>query len=208
MIVLGLVDSLAGIERNAIVMRTQANAGTTVQIPEDRASLHEVYLQHRPELCAYLVKKLGFIPSEAEDVVQTVFEKAMQMKPEQFDNIRNYRAFLYKATHNAGVDYQRHQAVGKRYVDETNPDAHKGSDDIDPYRNLVASQELAMLAQALKKMPERRRKLIIMNRFDGLSYAEIARRVDLSETVVRKHVSRALADCLQALRLNKRDIVK
>jgi len=34
-----------------------------------------------------------------------------------------------------------------------------------------------------------------MNRFDGLSYAEIARRVDLSETVVRKHVTKALIDC-------------
>lgn len=38
-----------------------------------------------------------------------------------------------------------------------------------------------------------------MNRFDGLSYAEIARRVDLSETVVRKHVTKALIDCQKAL---------
>ncbi len=38
-----------------------------------------------------------------------------------------------------------------------------------------------------------------MHRFDNLSYAEIARSLDLSESVVRKHISKALADCQKAL---------
>ena len=39
----------------------------------------------------------------------------------------------------------------------------------------------------------------MMNRFDGMSYAQIARTVGLSETVVRKHVAKALVDCQKAL---------
>ena len=39
----------------------------------------------------------------------------------------------------------------------------------------------------------------MMNRLDGMSYAHIARTVGLSETVVRKHVTKALLDCHKAL---------
>jgi RNA polymerase sigma-70 factor (ECF subfamily) len=40
-----------------------------------------------------------------------------------------------------------------------------------------------------------------MHRFDGLSYAQISRMVGLSETVVRKHVAKALLDCQKALQV-------
>ena len=184
----------------------RASAGAKLMVDPELEMLQQVYLQHKSELCAYLVKKLDLSKSESEDVVHGAFEKAMQMAPEQLQAIRNMRAFFYKAAYNAGVDYQRHSSVGKRYTDSLKVDAQLNRDEIDPYRKMAAAQEVKVLAKALQRMPEKRRRLIVMNRFDGLSYAEIARRVNLSETVVRKHVARALAECMQAVRLSNGEV--
>ena len=72
-------------------------------------------------------------------------------------------------------------------------------EELSPARIHDGRRQLTIVAKALWDMPKKRRKLLVMNRFDGLSYAEIARRVDLSETVVRKHVTKALIDCQKAL---------
>ena len=64
----------------------------------------------------------------------------------------------------------------------------------------VGRQFLGLISSALWSMPHKRRRLLLMNRVDGLSYAEIARREGLSATVVKKHVAKALAGCQQALR--------
>lgn len=48
-------------------------------------------------------------------------------------------------------------------------------------------------------MPARRRRVLVLNRIEGLSFAEIARRLGLSPTAVKKHAARAMADLDAAL---------
>lgn len=193
---------------NKQVTQTRANSSASLRVDTALESLHTIYLQHKPELCAYLVKKLRYSPGEAEDVVQGAFEKMLAMSPQQFQAIRNVRAFLYKSAYNAALDQQRHAGVGQRFVDEQSSQPAAHVDRLDPYRRVLGGQQLQVLLAALKRMPEKRRKLIVMNRFDGLSCAEIARRVNLSETVVRKHLTRALAECQHALRLSSGELQK
>ena len=72
-------------------------------------------------------------------------------------------------------------------------------EELGPERVFEGNRQLDTLAKALWAMPIKRRKLLIMNRFDGLSYAEIARRVGLSETSVRREISKGLIECQKAL---------
>ena len=53
--------------------------------------------------------------------------------------------------------------------------------------------------EALRTMPEKRRRIFILNRLEGLSYTEIARRTGIGRTAVTKHVARATADIDAAL---------
>ena len=76
-----------------------------------------------------------------------------------------------------------------------------GVDELEPERIVDGQHDLRVVGQALRQMPPKRRKILIMSRFDGLSYAEIARREGLSETVVRKHIGKALRDCQRAMRV-------
>ncbi len=155
------------------------------------------YGEYRQELCRYATQKFGMAYSEAEDVVQSAYTRLASML--DGSKIDNVRAFLYRTVHNACIDQIRRRQVRENYSQA------RQHEDVEqqapgPERTALSQQFLQILSRALTLMPGTRRKFLLMNRIDGLSYAEIARREGLSETVVRKHVSKALADCQKALR--------
>lgn len=159
--------------------------------------VRDVYLQHREELCRYIVNKFGMKFSEAEDIVHTAFTRFVGM--DSPFSVENPRAFLYTASYNIAVDLKRHSQVQDRYSQSVVNNDAEIIDAVGPEREVDGKQRLGIISKALWNMPKKRRQLLLMSRFDGLSYAEIARQVGLSETVVRKHISNALADCHKAL---------
>lgn len=159
--------------------------------------VRDIYLQHREELCRYLVTKCGIKFSEAEDIVQSAFARFVAMESPY--SVENPRAFLYTTSYNIAIDQQRHNRVQQKYSQTVIDNDAEIVEALGPEREVESKQRLGIIASALWGMPKKRRQLLMMSRFDGLSYAEIARQVGLSETVVRKHVSNALADCHKAL---------
>lgn len=161
--------------------------------------VHDMYVEYRAELCQYVMKSVGVGKAEAEDVVQAAFAKVSQL---DLETIRNGRAFLYKTCRNIAVDVQRRSQVRQKHVDSF-VDTDGGIDQLAPERIVDGRRDLKIVSQVLWQMPQKRRRILIMSRFDGLSYAEIARRENLSETVVRKHVSKALRDFQRAMQDGK-----
>jgi RNA polymerase sigma-70 factor (ECF subfamily) len=159
--------------------------------------VRDVYLLHREELCRNIVRKFGFGFSEAEDIVQSAFVRFAAM--ESPESVENPRAFLYTASQNIAIDLKRHNQVAHKYTQYVAGNDAEITDSPGPERLEEGRQRLGIISRALWGMPKKRRQLLMMSRFDGLSYAEIGRRVGLSESVVRKHVSNALADCHRAL---------
>ncbi|MET0355245.1 MAG: sigma-70 family RNA polymerase sigma factor, partial [Cellvibrio sp.] len=151
----------------------------------------------REELCCHIVKKCGVKFSEAEDIVHSAFTRFVGM--ESPDSVENPRAFLYTTSYNIAVDLQRHNRVQQKYSQAVVNNDAEIAEALGPEREVEGKQRLGIISRALWGMPKKRRQLLMMSRFDGLSYAEIARQVGLSETVVRKHISNALADCHKAL---------
>jgi RNA polymerase sigma-70 factor (ECF subfamily) len=173
------------------------NAWASALVNDNRRVLSQYYRQYHQELCRYAVNKFGVSTTEAEDLVHNAFARfTAMMDQSQVDNVR---AFLYKAVHNACVDAMRRHQVRENYAQAVQSVPEPELDVIGPERVAVGRQLLELISGALWAMPGKRRRLLIMNRVDGLTYAEIARREGLSETVVRKHVSKALAGCQKAL---------
>ncbi|WP_390591407.1 RNA polymerase sigma factor [Simiduia litorea] len=166
----------------------------TAEHPDNDVFIKQLYLAHRAELCRYLVHKSRLNTAEAEDITQSAFAKFSAL--EQPQAIENPRAFLYKMATNLAIDFQRRNQVQDKYVLFSAADE---SSVPGPERVTEGKQRLGILSRALWGMPKRRRQLLMMSRFDGLSYAEIGRQLGLSESVVRKHVNNALADCHKAL---------
>ena len=154
-----------------------------------------IYLQYHEELRRAVIKKFDVCRTEAEDVVQTAFIRYS----ESSTSVENPRAFLYKTCFNIAVDQIRRRDVQRGYARSVMECVLAPVAEIGPERELDAHERLGIITRALWAMPGKRRQLLMMSRFDGLSYAEIARRVNLSETVVRKHIAKALAGCQRAL---------
>lgn len=165
--------------------------------PGNASGISHIYTRYRKELCDYITAKCQCSHDEVEDIVQTAFIRFSTLRnPEA---VRNPRAFLFKTAYNIAIDNIRHSKVKDDYAHNTGQTHYNQTNELSPEVISESRQSLGIIAKALWHMPSKRRELLIMNRFDNLSYAEISRRVGLSETVVRKHVARALVDCHKAL---------
>lgn len=110
--------------------------------------------------------------------------------------VRLERAFLRHSAKNVAIDQFRRQRArgGGRTV--TLEDAYDA-----PALAYLPDQESALLLkQVVLALPPLYRDVFILNRFMGLTYAEIAAKYGLSVKAVEYRMSRALALCEDALR--------
>lgn len=159
--------------------------------------LKDLYIRYSTDISKYLNQTFGSGPPEPEDIVQEVFMKFSDV-PHQ-NQILNPRAYLYRSAHNLVMNYYVKAKTRKRLLlEQKNVNNSEINDQIHPERILLARERLNKLERALWNMPLKRRRMIIRNRFDGATYAEISRETGISATAVRKHVYKALADIEKA----------
>ncbi|WP_264622987.1 sigma-70 family RNA polymerase sigma factor [Kerstersia gyiorum] len=65
-----------------------------------------------------------------------------------------------------------------------------------PESILLVREALMRIDAMLGAMPERTRTIFLMVRVDGMRHAEIAERLGMAETSVKRHVQRAYLACL------------
>ncbi len=157
--------------------------------------LRNAYERYSDEIVRYLSTRLRGRQGEADDIMQTAFVK-LAIKSTAED-VTETRGFLYRVAKNLMVDGSRKRLVREKYAKNILDEEYQSS--VQNYcstEQLVLQRErLRLLEGIIKTLPARRRRVFILNRIHGLSYAEIAKEVGLTIEGVRKHVSRALADC-------------
>lgn len=123
----------------------------------------------------------------AEDIVQSVFLKLYKEK--KLDEVKNVPAYLRRSvvlrTINAIRD--RKKLLFLDNIDEESAIEHPNvnlTDDI-AYRKKV-------LHQAIDQLPNGAKTILILHRFEGLSYKEIASYLNISPKTVENQISRAL----------------
>ena len=115
---------------------------------------------------------------DAEDVMQEVFMKAFA----KFDALRDKtgaRAWLLQIARRTCVDYHR-----RRVPRGTIPD------DV-PERTSPDNADVERLRAAIARLPERYRESITLYYLDGRSCAGVAENLGISESAVRRRLSRA-----------------
>ena len=163
-----------------------------------RGLVSEVYSRYWLEVCRYVGRTFGAGPPDPEDVAQTAFTRFAALDdPARIDNPR---AFLFATARNIVVDHHRRSARHRAYVTEAVHDGPAETvSDLSPERVLLGKERFAILQGVLQRMPRRRRAMLLLNRFDGVSLTEIARRFGISEAAVRKQIRLAMRDCMAAL---------
>ena len=148
--------------------------------------------QYGPALRRYFFRKVP--PAEVEDLVQTVFLNMHQRASgEPVDSVERY---LFRVA--AHVLARRHRDGPSRLgvrIDE----AVEPIEDLSPERIVIGRQALARLQVALSQLPPKTREAFILHRYEEMTYAAIAVRLQISVSGVEKLIIRALRQLRQAI---------
>jgi RNA polymerase sigma-70 factor (ECF subfamily) len=132
--------------------------------------------------------------ADAEDIVQTAFLAARRAYPEK--GIEELRPLIFTLVRNAALDHLRASWNTRRHgedfsaLNERTPCLASHS----PEKQLMDSDRLALVESIVAGMSPRRQTALRLHRYDGLSYEEIARRLSISSTAVKKHVALGVAE--------------
>lgn len=165
----------------------------------EQKPLSDLYGHYRKELVAFVRLKFGQGPPEPEDVAQQAFANFAALGPANV--VANPRAFLYRTAYNIALNYRKRERIGRRFFEQSPDPAEirEARDDFNPEVVLLSKEQYALIERVIRAMPLQRRQFLLLNRLEGLSYAEIARRMGRAESVVRKQVALAIRECGAAL---------
>lgn len=113
--------------------------------------------------------------------------------------VEHPKTYLFTATRNAAIDFTvRQQREWSRRVDIESLTEADVADDTGML--MEQRRQLARLAVFLNELPAPCREAFILNKLEGYSHPEIARRMGISVSMVEKHVIRALLHCRNLMR--------
>lgn len=153
--------------------------------------------KHADTLRRYLLRKVRD-PQLAADLVQESFLRLAQ-KPSS-ERIDNSQGYLYRTASNLLVDHIRQEA--RRKTDSVPHEAlAEIEDDVAGLEaQVMAQQQRQALKQVLAELPERTQQIFRLHRVEGMTHAQVARHLEISDSSVQKHLAKALAHVMQRLR--------
>lgn len=156
-------------------------------------SIEMLYARYADQLSASLRKMYGDGPPDPEDVSQQAFQKLIERG--DLGSIANLRAFLWRTARNIVLAAKRSQDVRSRYDFEVEQLYFPLKDDeTTPERIIVVRDQLRAISEALRNMPAKRRRVVILHRVEGMSLADIGRKLGISRQVAAKHLAKGTAD--------------
>jgi RNA polymerase sigma-70 factor (ECF subfamily) len=159
-----------------------------------------LFLDHQRELQVYLTRKLRDAETAADLTQETFLRFAEQGQGGSGAAVSHARSYLYRTAHNLAVDHVRQQK--REQTDPYPDDALMGIADETPLADRIigARSDLDRAREALLELPERTRQVFALTRLEGLTYREVALRLEISDSSVQKHLAKAIAHVMQRLR--------
>ena len=176
-----------------------SNASKVVQFPgKDGVSdaLQRIALEHGPALRRFVGARLSAHPDH-EDVVQETFlrvarqEDVEEKLSRSLDSVRSY---LFSIATNVIRDSYRKAVTRQKYDDLTRDRARARGLESSAEEVVSAQEQLGNVKAAIMRLSPECRDAFVLNRFGGLSYRKVADTMNVSVSMVEKHIMRALAE--------------
>ena len=152
--------------------------------------LEDLYQKHWKNLCAWIRRRFGDGPPEPEDLAQSAFERFAAL--DDFDIIRDKRAFLYTVAARSAVDGLRSREVMRRYIDDALAEHGRAVGEITPEHVYLAREEVRALSEDLVALTDKQRETVIRSRFLGQSYEQIAADTGWSTSAISRYLRTAM----------------
>ncbi len=134
---------------------------------------------------------------DGEEIGQDAAVRVLQAKdaPSIDDPVR----YLFRVARNLFVDAERARARERTRIDPGADLEARADSAADPERVLAGKERLEHALSVIDDLPPRCRQAFRLHRFEGLSYVAIARQMEISPSMVEKHIAEAMARLVRAL---------
>nr|WP_297912242.1 RNA polymerase sigma factor [uncultured Allomuricauda sp.] len=157
----------------------------------DLDKLGLLYERHKKKLFGFFYN-LGNNPSISEDLVQNVFMRMLQYR-NSYSGEGAFGAWMFKMARNANYDFHK-KTLQTGVLRSTSEIQIK--DPIEDRLNEEIEREdnNALLQKALEKLPKGKRELLVLAKYKGLKFSELAQIIGCSEGAAKVRVHRALKE--------------
>ena len=154
----------------------------------NRNDFEILFNDHYSRLCAYAY---NFLKEQegSEEVVQEVFFKLWVNRTDIVIQT-SMESYLYRSVRNASLNLIKHINIREKYK-QHNQEAITYSEQED--RDPVNASELELkIRSSIDQLPEQRKKIFILSRYEQLKYKEIAEQLGISVKTVENQMGKAL----------------
>jgi RNA polymerase sigma factor (sigma-70 family) len=135
---------------------------------------------------------------DPDDLVQESYLRLLRARAS--GTVANTRAFLFTTARNAALDLLRHNHVVTMEALVSAPPSSVIEERHDVAESVSRSQEIEILHEAIRALPERCREIVTLQKIHALSNREIADRLGLSINTVNAQMVIGLMRCRAFLR--------
>lgn len=156
----------------------------------DAAPLGVLFERHQVPLYNFFLRLTGRA-TVSEDLVQEVFLRVLKYR-HTYRGQSQFRTWLFQIARNARADHYR-----KRWR-ETALDDEKGravpSTTPLVHDVLEGMQQAELIRQALQRLPDDKREVLVLSRYHDMRYEDIGRMLGCTESAVKVRVHRAMKE--------------
>ena len=143
-----------------------------------------IYHKYSRKLFAFALRFLKD-RQEVEDIVQKVFLVVWERR-ERLNEDKSIEGYLFKIIRNEIYDQLKLRIIREHYCDFILNNPEQDLDDLEKKKMIERVFEL------VDNLPERRAKIFRMSKEEGLTYKEIAERLDITENTVDTQIRHSL----------------
>ena len=163
------------------------------QVLEGQTALFEVLMRRYNERVYRAARAIVRDDKEAEDVMQQAYVSAYSHL-RQFNGQARFSTWLTRIAINEALARVRRQGRYEPFDESSNVKDFRMPDSTrDPERAAFAGELRALLESAVDRLPDGAREAFVLRDVEGLSTAEAAESLGVSEDVVKTRLSRARA---------------
>ena len=155
---------------------------------EDKSVVDVLFAYYYPRLY-HFSKSILKLENEIDDILQEVFVK-IWLNRQKIGNPETFNAYIYTITKNEVLSHLRNNLRDHTFRDHLF--LHAVAEEYQSSTPLEYEEIKTGIDKIVANLPDKRRRVFILSRTEGLSNKEIAHQLNISEKTVEDHITHAI----------------
>lgn len=172
----------------------QSDSELMLRVKKGEPGLMELlFKRYADQMYGYFIHHTGS-KTDAQDLLQSLFERMLRYRT-SYRGEAKFTTWMYQIAINLKTDYylERHKSIAKLklFKQELPENSQQENPQISPD---ASDLKRKILEEALSRMDETHREILILGKYERLRYKEIGRLLNCSEGAVKVRMHRALKE--------------